>query len=90
MKLKYKFSFVEIDGVINAVPVGNNTEDFNIILTLNDVAAKMLKYISESGTEKEVFQKLLKDYPEDDENDIKEKLNDFILQCKLEGLLEEY
>jgi len=89
MRLKYKFSFIEVGDSINAVPIGDNASDFNAILTLNDVAAKMLQYISECSSEEEVYQKLLKDYPDDDKDDIKEKLDDFILQCKVEGMLED-
>jgi len=89
MKLKYKFSFVNVKENINAVPIGDNASEFNFILTLNDVAAKMLQYMEEYDNEDDIYQRLLNDYPDDDKDDIKEKLNDFILQCRVEGMLED-
>lgn len=88
MKLKYEFEIMEIEeGVIGAVPVDENGAGFKAVLQLNDVAAKMLKYIAESETPEEVHKKLCSDYPNDDINDIGQKLCDFLNQLVREGVL---
>ena len=87
MKLKYTFEIVEIADELCAVPVGDNSENLHAVLQLNDVAAKMLKYIAESETPEEVHEKLCADYPEDDKADIGQKLCDFLNQLVREGLL---
>ena len=88
MKLKYTFEIVEIADELCAVPVGENSEKLHAVLQINDVAAKMLKYIAESKTPEEVHKKLCADYPEDDKADIGQKLCDFLNQLVREGLLQ--
>ena len=87
MKLKYEFEIVDIAGEMCAVPVGENSDQLHAVLQLNDVAAKMLKYIAESETPEQVHEKLCADYPEDDKADIGRKLCDFLNQLLKEGLL---
>jgi len=87
MKLNYKFEICNIGDASCAVPVGENADNFHAMLQLNDVAAKMLQYIDECDTPEEVFKKLCADYPEDDKNDIGQKLCDFLNQLIKEGML---
>ncbi len=87
MKLKYNFETMEMDGEICAVPVGANSDEFHGIIHLNDVGEKMLNYISECENPEEVLEKLIKDFPEDNKNDIANKLCDFLNQLVKEGLL---
>ena len=87
MKLKYNFEIVDMAGEMCAVPVGENSDQLHGVLQLNDVAAKMLGYIAESETFEEVHKKLCADYPEDDKDDIGQKLNDFLDQLVKEGIL---
>ena len=87
MKLKYTFEIVEIADELCAVPVGDNSENLHAVLQLNDVAAKMLKYIAESETPEEVHEKLCADYPEDEkaegqtESGKREHENTYNAQC---------
>ena len=74
-------------GEICAVPVGENSDRLHGVLQLNDVAAKMLGYIAESETPKEVLEKLCADYPKDDKNDIGQKLCGFLNRLAKENLL---
>jgi len=87
MKLKYEFEMVEIGDELSAVPVGDNADEFHAVVQLNDVGAKMLKYIAESQSPEEVLQKLITDYPNDDRDDIAQKLCGFLNQLILEGIL---
>ena len=87
MKLRYEFEIVEIADEICAVPVGENSDQLHAVLKLNDVGAKMLKYIAESETPEQVHAKLCADYPEDDKVDIGQKLCDFLNQLVKERLL---
>ena len=87
MKLRYKFEIVDVADEICAVPVGDGADKFHAVLQLNDVAAKMLKYIDECGTPEEVHKRLCEDYPEDDKLDIAKKLCEFLNMLEKEHLL---
>lgn len=85
MKLKYDFEIVEMGEQSVAVPVGEN--NFNGVINLNDVGAKMLSIVAESTTPMEAHEKLCREYPEADSNEIGHKLADFLNQLVREGLL---
>ncbi len=87
MKLRYTFEIMDMGEEMCAVPVGDNCQQMHGILQLNDVGAKMLKYIAESKTPEEVHEKLCADYPEDDKNDIGQKLCNFLNRLIAEGIL---
>lgn len=87
MKLKYKFEIMNMAEQIYAVPVGEGSEQLHGMLQLNDVGARMLKYIAESETPEEAHEKLCADFPEDDRKDIGQKLCDFLNRLVHEGLL---
>ena len=87
MKLKYEFEIVDMGDEICAVPVGDGAEHFHGVLTLNDVAAKMLRLIKECDTPEEALAKLCEDYPTDEKQDIGQKLCDFLNMLEREHLL---
>ena len=88
MKLKYQFEIMDMGDSFVAVPVGKNSDQFRAAVDLNDVGAKMLTLIAQSETPQEVHEKLCAEYPEDDVNDIGQKLCDFLNQLVREGILE--
>lgn len=88
MKLRYKFEIMDMGDNFAAVPVGENADQFRAVAELNDVGAKILELIAESETPEEVHQKLCVEYPDDDSNDIGQKLCDFLNQLIREGMLE--
>ena len=55
MKLRYEFSVMEMDGEYMAVPVGDNAEQFNGMLRMNDVSAGILDLLKEDTTEQAVI-----------------------------------
>jgi len=87
VKMKYTFEIMDMGDVQCAVPVGSSSQKLHAVLQLNDVGAKMLKYIAENDTPEAVFEKLCADFPEDDREDIGQKLCDFLNQLTKEGLL---
>ena len=88
MKLKYNFELLEIGDEVSAVPMADDYCEVRMILQLNDTGGKIIKYISESETPEEVLEKLVKDYPDDDRDDISRKLNRFMDRLVEENLLE--
>lgn len=60
------------------VSSGDEAKRFHGVVNLNEVAAQMMKYISESSTPEEVHQKLCMDYPEDDPREVGENLCEFL------------
>ena len=87
MKLRYEFEVVDMGDEICAVPVGENADEFPGVLKLNDVAGRMLSYIQESDTPEETFEKLCKDYPQDDKREIAQRFCDFLNLLEKEHLL---
>ena len=78
MKLAFDFETMEIGDEWIAVPVGDEAKRFHGVVNLNEVAAQMMKYISESSTPEEVHQKLCMDYPNDDPKEVGENLCEFL------------
>ena len=63
MKLRYEFSVMEMDGEYMAVPVGENAEQFNGMLRMNDVSAEILDLLKEDTTPETVHRILRERYP---------------------------
>ena len=87
MKLRYEFSVMEMDGEYMAVPVGDNAEQFNGMLRMNDVSAGILDLLKEDTTPEEVHRILRERYPGSDDREIGEALTSFLNQLIREGLL---
>ena len=78
MKLKYEFEIVDMGDEVCAVPVRDNADEFHGVLTLNDVAAKMLEYIAQYDTPEQVHARLCDDYPDEDRREVGQKFCDFL------------
>lgn len=86
MKLKYEFSVNQVCGVWCAVAVGQSASKFSGVITLNETAADMMKYLSEEISEDELVQKMLAEYdvPEDD---LRRDVQTFIEKLKVQNVL---
>ncbi len=87
MRLKYKFSMMDMGGEIAAVPVGSNASEFRGMLKVNDVSAEILKLLAEDTTPEKVHASLKAKYPDSTDQEIGEQLAAFINQLIREGLL---
>ena len=87
MKLRYELSVMEMDGEYMAVPVGDNAEQFNGMLRMNDVSAEILDLLKENTTPEAVHRILRERYPDSDDCEIGEQLAAFLNQLIREGLL---
>lgn len=87
MKLRFEFEIVDTGDGFSAIPVGEGSEKFPAMLQLNEVGAKMFRYIGECETPEEVHKKLCADYPDDDKNTIAEELCKFLNRLVKAGLL---
>ena len=87
MKLRYEFSVMEMDGEYMAVPVGENAEQCNGMLRMNDVSAEILDLLKEDTTPETVHRILRERYPDSDDREIGEQLAAFLNQLVREGLL---
>ncbi len=62
MKIKSGFLLRTIAGSHIVVPVGNRSQDFNGMITLNDSAAFLWKQLETGATEEELTAALLRNY----------------------------
>ncbi len=86
MKLKYEFAVNQVCGTWCAVPVGKSASQYHNVISLNEVAADMIKLLSEDITEEELVQKMLKEY-DVPEQDLRKDVQDFIEKLKAENVL---
>lgn len=86
MKLKYEFAVNQVCGVWCAVPVGKSADKYHGVISLNESAADMMKYLSEEITEEELVQKMLAEY-DVPEQDLRKDVHDFVEKLKAENVL---
>ena len=65
MKIKKDFVLRNIAGEIILIPTGTTTQDFNGLITLNEVAAFIWNSIENVGDEREIIDKVLEEYDVD-------------------------
>lgn len=88
MKLLYKFEFVEMDGELVGVPVGDNADNFHGVLKVNELTKEVLELIDSSSKPEEVLEKILNNHPEEKRNEAGQELCDFLNQLIREGILD--
>lgn len=88
MKLKYEFSYIDVDDEVAAVPVGDNAGEFHGMLTINDTAKEVLELIKMYDTPEQLHKELCRRHPEEDFNEVGVKLCDFLNNLVREGILE--
>lgn len=83
MKLKYEFAINQLCGTWCAVPVGNQYQG---VISLNESAADMMKYLSEDISEEDLVQKMLNEY-DVPEQYLRKEVHEFIEKLKAENVL---
>lgn len=81
MKIKKDFVLREIAGEYILIPTGSTTQEFNGLITINDVAAFVWKNIESTESIEELVSMVLEEYDVEEEiarNDISE----FVKQLK--------
>ena len=87
MKLKYKFSMIEVGDEINAVPVGAGAKAFHGILNLNETGKTIMTLLEQDREPDAVVAHFIASYPDMDPAEIREDVMDFIQQLLAHGLL---
>ena len=87
MKLKYEFITNEIADKIVAVAVGEDLENFNGFVKMNDIGAYIFNMLKNDVTEDDIVAAMVKDYPNENEAEIKETVSGFIAGLKENDLL---
>lgn len=88
MKLKYDFVVNQVAGETVAVSVGNNDGKFNGYIKLNDTGAFIFKALKNDTTRDKIISDLKNEYPDTDETDIVDSVNDIIEKLEKAELLE--
>lgn len=89
MKLKYKFTVMDMGDEFAAVPVGEDAAKFHGMLKLNAASADILKQL-EDDTDPATIHKYLKEkYPDSTDDEIGHTLVDFLNKLLYEGLLDD-
>lgn len=73
MKLKYDFVVRSVADKMVAIPVGDATEDFNCMITLNETGAFIFEHLKEETSKEKLLEAFLNEYdatPEQAENTI--------------------
>lgn len=87
MKLKYEFITNEIADKIVAVAVGEDLENFNGFVKMNDIGAYIFNMLKNDVTEDDIVAAMVKDYPDSTEAEIRETVSGFIAGLKENDLL---
>lgn len=88
MKLKYDFVVNQVAGETVAVSVGNTDGKFNGYIKLNDTGAFIFKALKNDTTRDKIISDLKNEYPDTDETDIVDSVNDIIEKLEKAELLE--
>lgn len=86
MKLKYNFVVREVAGKNVAIPIGDATEDFNCMITLNESGAFIFNLLKEDVSEDELLTAFLNEYDATTEQ-AKNTINEFLGKLKESNLL---
>ena len=87
MRLRYKFSMMDMGDEIAAVPVGDNASEFHGMLKVNDISADILTQLEEDTTPEKVHAYLMEKYPDYTDKEIGDELASFLNQLIANGLL---
>ena len=61
-KLRYVFETLELDDTFIAVPVGDEANEFDNVIRLNETAAYIFKLLQEETTEAQIIDSLSDEY----------------------------
>ena len=88
MKLKYNFVTNEVAGKIVAVAVGDDLTKFNGFIKMNDIGAYIFNMLQDDVTVDDIVAAMVKDYPNDSEEEIREVVEGFVAQLKKEEVID--
>lgn len=88
MKLKYNFVTNEVAGKIVAVAVGDDLTKFNGFIKMNDIGAYIFNMLQDDVTVDDIVAAMVKDYPNDSEEEIRETVEGFVAQLKKEEVID--
>ena len=87
MQIKSGFMLKEVAGTNVVVPIGENTVDFNAMITLNESGAFLWKELAEEKTLTQLVETMTAEYEVDSETAEKD-INKFIETIGNAGLLK--
>jgi len=70
-----------------AVPVGNDLENFNGFIKMNDIGAYIFNMLKNDVNEDDIVGAMVKDYPDATEAEIRDVVVDFVAQLKEKGIV---
>ena len=82
MKLKYNFVTNEVADKIVAVAVGEDLQQFNGFIKMNDIGAYIFNMLKNDVTEDEIVSAMQKDYEDATEEEIRETVGEFVGKLK--------
>lgn len=88
MRLKYTFETMELGDQIVVIPVGDGASNFHGVIKVNEVGAKILKYLSEDLSEDVIIERLIEEYDAPLEV-LQESVRCFLSSFEEKGMLTE-
>lgn len=88
MKLKYQFIINEVADQMVAVAVGDDMEQFNGFIKMNDIGAQIFELLKNEITLDEIIAEMLKKHPEATEEEARETITDFTNKLIEQGVVE--
>ena len=82
MKLKYNFVTNEVADKIVAVAVGDDLQQFNGFIKMNDIGAYIFNMLKNDVSEDEIVSAMQKDYEYATEEEIRETVGEFVGKLK--------
>lgn len=89
MKLKYTFVTNEVSDKIVAIAVGEDMVKFNGFIKMNDIGAYIFDLLKTDVTEEEMVNTMKKDFPDENEEEIRKNITYSIEQLKKSDVLEQ-
>ena len=87
MKLKYNFIVNEVAGKMVAVAVGDDLNEFNGFVKMNDIGAEIFDILKNDVTMEEIIKLMLEKHPDATEEEAKETVEGFVAKLKEEGII---
>ena len=88
MKLKYDLELMEIGEEFVAVDAKTGTERFQGMIRMNQEGAEMLRAVQGSASPEEALDRLCRQYPDIEREELGQELCDFLNRLLKEGILE--
>ncbi|MBO4484407.1 MAG: PqqD family protein [Lachnospiraceae bacterium] len=88
MKLKYDFLLRDVGDRVVAVAVGEGSESFQGIITMNRSSKAIFELLREETSEEEILKKLMEQY-EGTEAFFREEIGKMVLKLRNGGVLSE-